>query len=218
VPDHCLLRTKGTGQALQACGSVWHPSPQKRLDKASTKRGLRMRLLCETMLLLTLSGACAPAPNPPTPLAPICPSVAQTTDTVILAHAGAGLVGEYNLVAAVDTGRAAGRMGTGRLTIWRAADGRILAATALDLPRLEAPIMGNLAGWSDSRPGLRLQGRTLVLSEMDDQPSTVTAFAIDQISDTGFAGHWHSRSDRFIEFRNGEAVTDAAGHFCAERQ
>ena len=139
-------------------------------------------------------------------------------DTLALAQALPTLVGEYRLVAVVDTGTAVGQTGRAALGLWQADDGRMLAATSLDLHALQAPNMSNLASRSDSRPGLTLTGHRLVFVPIDGQPYIPTEFVVEQIGPTGFAGRWSVHAGRFVEGLHGVPLEDAAGHFCASRQ
>ena len=165
-----------------------------------------------------MAAACTPAGGPPEPIASQCAMVAAAADTIAVAQTVPALLGEYRLVAVVDTGTAAGRAADAGLALWQADDGRVLAATTLELHALAAPSISNLASRSDSRPGLTLRGRRLVLVPVDGQPSNETEFVIDLISPAGFAGHWSSREGSFAVPVHGVPPEDAAGHFCATRR
>lgn len=167
---------------------------------------------------LAVAAGCAPGSRQPAPVAPQCAAVATAVDTLSVAAKLTTLPGEYRLVAVVDSGAGAGRAGHAGLGVWRADDGRVLAATTLDLHALVAPSMSDLASRSDSRPGLTLRGRRLVVVPIDAQPSSETEFVIEEISSAGFAGRWSSRAGRFVMPLNGVPLEDTAGHFCADRR
>jgi hypothetical protein len=109
------------------------------------------------------------------------------------------------------------------VTAWRRTGDRpLIGTTTIEPARVHAPVDGNLASRAPLAPGVRLEGRDLLLTPVAlgwmREDGSSTTLHIERVGADGFSGRWTTDFGYMTLMHQGREVPNPSGFFCAVRR